>query len=76
MKRMRGAKMDKIINLTVSVVFGSTLAFSIVMLMLLEKFVQHIKIEFITPGSVLIFIVAAVVSSFLVRKYVLYDDHD
>ena len=76
MKRLRGEKLDRIINLTVSVVFGITLSISIVMLILLKRFVQHVNIEFITPESILIFIIAAVPLSILVRKYILYDDQD
>lgn len=76
MKRLRGEKLDKIINLTVSIVFGISLSFSIVMFFLFKRFVQHPNIEIFTPESILIFIVAAVPFSILVRKYVLYDDHD
>lgn len=66
--------LDRIINLTVSVLLGIMFSICIVTFILLKRYLQGIYIEIFTVETVSIFAGAAVAMSIIFRKYVLNDD--
>jgi len=66
--------LDRIINLTVSVLLGIVFSICIVTFILLKRYLQGINIEIFTLETVSIFAGAAIAMSIIFRKYVLNDD--
>jgi len=66
--------LDRIINLTTSLILGVLLSICIVTLILMEQYLQGDHIEIFTLENVSIFIGAVAVLSIIFRKYALSDN--
>jgi len=66
--------LDRIINLTTSLILGVLLSICIVTLILMEQYLQGDQIEIFSLENVSIFIGAVAVLSIIFRRYALSDN--